>query len=233
MAKEKVKKSIFKKWWFWVVVVIIIGAIATNGGEDSTEKSSSEPKSEVKKVKETSSKSADTEKKTETPKKEEKPAAKKGVLTKEKFEQIKDGMTYEEVVAIVGSEGTVLSESGEKGTDLHTVMYEFEADGGFGANANMMFQGNKLINKAQFGLGGGDSGVEITKEEFDKIQNGMTYEEVQKIIGGEGEVISESGEKGSDIHTIMIQYNGKGGLGANANFMFQGNKLQNKAQYGL
>ncbi|MCL6574029.1 MAG: hypothetical protein K6T88_20480 [Bacillus sp. (in: Bacteria)] len=61
----------------------------------------------------------------------------------------------------------------------------------------------------------------------------MTYEEVQKIIGGEGEVTSESGEKGTDMHTIMITYTGEDGLGSNANFMFQGNKLQNKAQFGL
>jgi len=34
MAKEKVKKSIFKKWWFWVIAVIILISIASGGGEE-------------------------------------------------------------------------------------------------------------------------------------------------------------------------------------------------------
>ncbi|WP_085506530.1 hypothetical protein [Thalassobacillus devorans] len=37
MAKEKVKKSIFKRWWFWVVAVIIIIAVAGGGEEEDTE----------------------------------------------------------------------------------------------------------------------------------------------------------------------------------------------------
>ncbi|MED0672124.1 hypothetical protein P4S95_18260 [Aneurinibacillus aneurinilyticus] len=54
--------------------------------------------------------------------------------------------------------------------------------------------------------------------------------EVEKIIGGPGELVSESGNKGEPLHTIIYAYKD---LGANANFLFQGNKLQNKAQIGL
>ncbi len=61
-------------------------------------------------------------------------------------------MTYEEVAANIGGEGNLLSESGEKGTDFYTVMYDYKGEGDFGANANFMFQGGKLQNKAQFGL---------------------------------------------------------------------------------
>lgn len=74
---------------------------------------------------------------------------------------------------------------------------------------------------------------EISKVEFDQLKSGMTYEEAIAIIGGPGEVISESGNKGEALHTIMYQCKGEKGLGANANIMFQGNKLQNKAQFGL
>lgn len=193
-----------------IIVIIVIMAVA--GGGDDTENK------------------ADDKAKTEQTNKQ--PSNKdSNELTKEKFDQIKDGMTYEEVIKIVGSKGTVISETGEEGSDLHTVVYEFKTDG-FMSNSTMMFQGGKLINKAQIGLGG-DSGVEITLEKFDQIKNGMTYEEVTKIIGGEGEVLSESGEKGTDLHTVIYMYQGKGDLGANANFTFQGNKLENKAQFGL
>lgn len=73
----------------------------------------------------------------------------------------------------------------------------------------------------------------ISKDEFDQIKSGMSYEEVTKIIGGDGEVLSESGNKGEQYHTVIYQYEGEGGFGANANLTFQGNKLQNKAQFGL
>lgn len=73
----------------------------------------------------------------------------------------------------------------------------------------------------------------ISKAEFDQIENGMTYEEVVQIIGGEGEVLSEVGEKGTELYTVMYTYDGETGLGANANFTFQNNKLQAKAQFGL
>ncbi|MDP1383004.1 DUF3862 domain-containing protein [Priestia megaterium] len=211
-----------------LIVLIIVIAVATSGNEEKTDKS--EPAStQATQEKTTDSSNATKATNSDTKTTE---ATDDGVLTKEKFEQIKDGMTYEEVVKIIGSEGELLSESGEKGTSLYTVMYSFKADGSFGANSSMMFQGGKLMNKSQFGLGG-NSDVTITKSEFDKIQNNMSYEEVSKIVGGEGEVASESGEKGTSLHTIMISYTGEGDLGANASLMFQGDKLMNKTQIGL
>lgn len=116
------------------------------------------------------------------------PAAKEetssGKLTEEKFKQIKEGMTFEEVFTIVGSKGKVISESGTDGDSNHTVIYEFETDGSF-STANMTFQGNKLINKTQT--------VKITIDQFNKLQNGMTEAQVFEILGSEGDLISESG----------------------------------------
>ncbi|PLR79539.1 hypothetical protein CVD25_21820 [Bacillus canaveralius] len=226
---EKVKKPFYKRWWFWVIVVIVVGSIAANGGEEETaadnKKKTDAASTEVKK-----DESAPKEDAAEATAPQ--PESKAGVLDEAKFNQIQNGMTYEEVVGIIGGEGQVISESGEAGTEFHTVMYEWEADGGLGANANFMFQGGKLVNKAQMGVVE-RSDVTVTLDEFNEVQNGMSYEEVVSIIGGEGTILSESGEKGSDLYTVMYEYKGESGLGANANFMFQGNKLQNKAQFGL
>jgi hypothetical protein len=73
----------------------------------------------------------------------------------------------------------------------------------------------------------------VTKAKFDKIKNGMKREEVEKIIGGPGEVLSESGSEGDQFHAVIIMYEGEGGFGANANFTFMNGKLENKAQIGL
>jgi len=69
-------------------------------------------------------------------------------VTAATFAQLKTGMKYADVVKILGSEGEVLSESELGGTK--TVMYQWKGDGI--SNMNAMFQNNKLINKAQFGL---------------------------------------------------------------------------------
>lgn len=73
----------------------------------------------------------------------------------------------------------------------------------------------------------------ISLAEFNEIKTGMSYEEVCEIIGSEGELLSESGESGSDYHTVMYMWDGEGSIGANANAMFQGGKLISKAQIGL
>ena len=72
----------------------------------------------------------------------------------------------------------------------------------------------------------------ITKAEFDSIEEGMTYEEVVAIIGGEGELQAESGTPGDQFHTVLYVWEGDS-AGSAANAMFQGGRLTSKAQYGL
>lgn len=69
------------------------------------------------------------------------------------FNQIATGMTYDEVVQIIGSSGTLLSESGGNlGPEYYTALWMWEGEGIAGANANVMFQGGGVVSKAQFGL---------------------------------------------------------------------------------
>jgi hypothetical protein len=69
----------------------------------------------------------------------------------------------------------------------------------------------------------------ITKKEFKKIKNGMTLKQVKKIVGGSGEVVSESSFAG--YKTVMREF--RGSDGANANIMLQNGRVVSKAQFGL
>ena len=73
-------------------------------------------------------------------------------VTKAQFSRLKTGMSLGEVEGIIGGKCSVQSETGDMGTEFHTVMYGCDGSGDFGANMNFMMQGGKLISKAQFGL---------------------------------------------------------------------------------
>lgn len=143
---EKPKKAFYKKWWFWVIIAFVLYSVGTQGGKEETEKATKELEPKTEQVtKEATEPKAEPKK--EEPKKEE---PKKDGITKAEFEQVQTGMSYEDVVAIVGTEGEVSSESEIGG--ITTKMYTWKGESGIGANANMTFQNNELKSKAQFGL---------------------------------------------------------------------------------
>jgi hypothetical protein len=69
----------------------------------------------------------------------------------------------------------------------------------------------------------------VTKEKYEIITNGMSYQEVARIIGAPGAEQASSGA--ADSYTVM--YDWKNSDGSNMTAMFQDNKMTMKAQYGL
>ncbi|WP_218090447.1 hypothetical protein [Paenibacillus solanacearum] len=74
--------------------------------------------------------------------------------------------------------------------------------------------------------------ITISKEVFDNIYYGMTYEQVTGMIGGPGEVISEKNDGGGQQSSIMYLYHGNTN-GSSAIFSFKGGVLKLKTQMGL
>lgn len=70
------------------------------------------------------------------------------VVTMAEFNRVTEGMTYEDVKRVIGAPGVLQSSSDMAG--YKTVMYSWMNSNG--SNMNAMFQNDKLINKAQFGL---------------------------------------------------------------------------------
>ena len=71
------------------------------------------------------------------------------VLTLEEFNQIQNGMSYSDVVAIIGGEGVLTSESSVGGTTMELFSWEGTS---LGANGNVTFMNGKVTAKAQLGL---------------------------------------------------------------------------------
>lgn len=68
------------------------------------------------------------------------------------FNSIETGMSYEQVCEIVGGEGTLGSNVDIGEAAYKTEIYQWTGEGSIGANANVTFQGGKVVSKAQIGL---------------------------------------------------------------------------------
>jgi hypothetical protein len=74
----------------------------------------------------------------------------------------------------------------------------------------------------------------LTIENYYKIETGMTYKEVEKIIGPASEEgASNSFGQGTQFETKTVLLFWKGAWGANVNITFQNGKVVSKAQFGL
>lgn len=151
----------------------------------------------------------------------EKPAA---GLTKEKFDQLKNGMKYEEVVKILGSEGKETSSSSSGSYKSATYQWEGENY----ARITITFRNDELNSKMQSGLKGGTTApaADLTMAKYDQIKTGMSYEEVVKIIGSEGTQSSSSKIGSSE----MASYRWEGDKYAKIFATFRDNKLSSKSQ---
>lgn len=48
----------------------------------------------------------------------------------------------------------------------------------------------------------------ITLKQFAKVESGMTYEEVKDILGADGDLFSETGEKGTSTYSVTYVWPG-------------------------
>jgi Domain of Unknown Function with PDB structure (DUF3862) len=81
---------------------------------------------------------------------ERKPDEQKHGVTMANYKRLETGMTYEQVVEILGKQGTEMSSNDIAG--YKTVMYMWKSGRFSVGNMNAMFQNGGLVQKAQFGL---------------------------------------------------------------------------------
>lgn len=150
-----------------------------------------------------------------------------GKVTAEQYAAISPGMTLEEVEAKIGK-GTEISNVAIEGAPA-TVTYQWDADGGFGANITATFQDGALTSKAQFGLAG-QEGEKVTLAQYEQVAQGMTLEEVEAVLG-KGEESSRVALEGIG-ETVNYTWYGEP-FGSNMVLTFQDGKLTSKVQFGL
>lgn len=146
-------------------------------------------------------------------------------VSMDKFNQIKLGMSYDDVKNIMGSPGdqTSMTKSGS----YEAATYQWK--GAKYARISVRFTKGELTYKSQSGLSTGSGTADLTQEKFNKINIGMSYDDVKNIIGSDGEMQSES----QILKTTTASYRWKGPKYASIFASFKDGKLQNKTQSNL
>jgi len=80
------------------------------------------------------------------------------------------------------------------------------------------------------------SGVKVTDDQYNQIQNGMSYQDVVTLLGGEGTLLSQTNNNDSNGNPVELKiyyWEGQGETGANVSVTFSGGVVTSKTSYGL
>ncbi len=151
-------------------------------------------------------------------------------FTLDMYNQITDGMTYSDVVNIVGNEGEKFSSSYVDGFTSE-IFWWTNSDG---SNFNVVFHNNSLIMKNQFGLklkpnNKSSYKKNFTLDDYKILVKGMSYDEVINILGHEGKLINSSNN--NDILTEVYVWENSDGSGFHIEF--QEKSINRKSHYGF
>ena len=122
------------------------------------------------------------------------------VVTSRNVENIKVGMTYNEVRKIIGSEGTKQATRDNPLTNANTTAYNWANPDGtsmtivFDSNQKVVTIRTRNMNTYNFGNPFWNQPkpvYSITQEKYEKLELGMTYQEIRNILRGPGEIDTE------------------------------------------
>ncbi len=153
-------------------------------------------------------------------------------ITFEQYQQVQFGWTRDQLTQYVGSPGKVVP---SPGNNLNTILVQYQGPSpNITAIAGFGFLNGILYTKAQLNFDFATN-YRITKEQYNIIQIGWTYQQVRATFGNQkGNVASESGVQGST--SMVIQYTGiKDGnqkVDVIVTLGFLNEKLLTKSQYG-
>ena len=146
----------------------------------------------------------------------------------DRYNQISNGMTEEQVTAVTGSCQTI-SESDIAGVKTKGLLCAGDQPL---SNATFLFTGGTLVSKSQFGLGGTSGETRkgsMTLDKFNQLQNGQSTAQVEAITGPceKGSETELAGHKGFTLTCYAAD-----GMGT-AFLLFADDTLQSKSQAGL
>lgn len=207
--KPPKKKSKAGKWVLIVIGVFVVIGVATNmAGKNNA--GATPAQAPVSSAASSAASKSNTE----------------GKITSELYEKVALGASKDEVEAILGK-GTVGSSNEIDGVKTESVNY---TGSGVLSSAIITYQSGKVTNKTEVGLYDKSKYPTIDLAKYEKVDTGMSYEQVKEIFGGDGEKDTETQILGSTSYGYI--WRGADGA-SNATLTFSDDKLVTKNQISL
>lgn len=154
-------------------------------------------------------------------------------VTLAQFNQIQNGMSLDEVLSIFQTEGVLKSMKKLDNEKSISVQYLWDGEPEF-SNILLSFDDNILVTKVQSNLDQAvKPSVTITKKQLNQIKKGMSYDEVIKILGGKGQLISESYQLGDRFYSVTYEWKGKSEISSGQIMFDENNTVQHFFETGL
>lgn len=142
----------------------------------------------------------------------------------EKFENVQMRSSYDQVKQVLGVEGTPTA-SNTIG-NLNTEGYDFNVNG---VHMHLQFQNGELSMKHI--NGGHNASKNVTLEKYNKVQAGMTYDQVKQIFECDG-FLSSVQQYSSGTKFVFVMW--RNASGSFATIQFDGDSnVKGKVQAGL
>lgn len=127
----------------------------------------------------------------------------KNKIDRKTFSKLETGMTLEETVDLIGTDGNKLMQASSDESSVER--YQWKDTSGNGT-VLLIFQDGKLVNISQSGMR--DTKLaSLSTESARNVKFGAAYNELASELGGDGELISETLSDGSLISMYMWKDN--------------------------
>lgn len=147
-------------------------------------------------------------------------------VTDRAMRAIRPGATYAQIVAIIGREGSRASAVQGSGANSETYTWQ---DGPL-KNIGATFMDGRAIMTMQLGLSPQNAGPAVTLAQFEQLREGMTYEEVQRVMGSPGVY----GGFTAIVGHVSESYLWRGRTpGSTVSAIFSQGRMTTKMQFGL
>lgn len=121
-----------------------------------------------------------------------------GAVSMGNYEKIKLDMSYDDVAEIMDSKGEETSSSSSGKYEYKR--YKWQEDN---KTISGSFRNDKLqtISYTGYPSAGAPRDADLSKEKYEKLKDGMSYEQVKEVIGSDGMLVSSSRTSTSDMQT--------------------------------
>lgn len=148
----------------------------------------------------------------------------------DKFNQISYGMSMDDVRGIMGEDGELQSSTT---TNLTGTDESYDWSNGIGDTIGVTFGNGQVNGKNYVSFSSARSAGTATLDAFSAVKNGMSYDDVKNLMGGDGILRTETDIRLGSSESTTQSYTWDGDSSGTATVTFNDGTVSSMTQYGL